>query len=93
MTRRRRAAGAVASVLLPVLALAALWQGGVVLFHVSPAYLPSLGVVLGQIASQPAAYASAFLHTLVEVLVGFAAGGIIGVGAGIVFAELVRDVH
>ncbi len=88
MTRGRRVGGAAASLLLPVLALAALWQGSVVLFHVSPAYLPSLSVVLGQLASQPGAYASAFLHTLLETLVGFAAGAVIGVAAGIAFAEL-----
>ena len=79
---------AAVSVLLPVLALAVLWQGGVVLFHVSPAYLPSLWVVLGQIIAQPSAYVSAFFHTLLEVVCGFAAGGIIGVAAGILFSEV-----
>ncbi len=88
MIQGRRALGAVGSVLLPVLALAALWQGGVMAFHVSPAYLPRLSVVLGQIASQPGAYASAFVHTLLETLVGFSAGAVIGVAAGIAFAEI-----
>ncbi len=89
MTGRPRALlRGLAQGVLPVLALAALWQGGVVLLHVPPAYLPSLGAVLGQIAAQPVAYASAFGHTLLETVIGFAAGGVVGVGAGVAFAEL-----
>ena len=79
----RRAAAA----LLPVLALAVLWEGAVRLFGISPFYLPPLSAVLGTIAASAPAFRDAFLTTLAEAATGYAAGALVGVASGIVFAH------
>lgn len=64
------------------------WEGLVVLFGVRPAYLPRLGLVAAAFAQAPHAYVDGFLHTLAETLIGFVAGAVFGVAAGIAFFRL-----
>ena len=76
------------------LALAALlWEAAVVLTGARPETLPRLSVILGAIAATPGAYWEGFLRTLAETLLGFAAGGLVGVLNGVVFlrAPALRD--
>lgn len=78
---------------LMLAAVALLWELAVVLLSVKPHYLPRLSLVLQSIAATPAAYVDGFLRTLAEALIGFTAGGLFGVGVGILFfrAPVLRD--
>ena len=70
---------------LPLLLLAALWEAAVALLHISPFYLPPLRQVLGAIWALGPAYAEAFMVTLGEAVVGFVAGGLVGVASAAAF--------
>jgi len=72
---------------LSILALAILWQGAVTVFQISPDKLPPLSRVLETIAAQKQEYLRAFFHTACETLAGFFVGAVVGVLAGIVFAQ------
>jgi NitT/TauT family transport system permease protein len=78
---------------LPLLLLAALWEGAVALLHISPFYLPPLRQVLGAIHALWPAYAQAFMVTLGEAVVGFVAGALVGVASAAAFhhARWLRD--
>jgi NitT/TauT family transport system permease protein len=76
--------------LAPLLLIAALWEGSVAAFGISPFYLPPLHTVLAALLAQWPAYQQAFLVTLAEALVGFLAGGLIGIASGILFAHAPR---
>ncbi|PZW48395.1 NitT/TauT family transport system permease protein [Humitalea rosea] len=78
------------ALLAPLALIAAAWEGSVALFAISPFYLPPLRDVLGAIGANWQAYQAAFLITLLEAVVGFVAGGLVGVGSGIVFAHAPR---
>ncbi|WP_424135668.1 ABC transporter permease [Roseomonas chloroacetimidivorans] len=76
------------------LALAALvWEGAVIALGIRPHILPRLSTILSAIAAAPGAYGAGFLRTLAETLIGFAAGGIVGVLNGVLFfrAAVLRD--
>jgi NitT/TauT family transport system permease protein len=80
-----RGIAGLARVILGLLVAALLWEGLVLLLHVRPFYLPRLSTILATIWATPEAYAQSFLRTLWETLIGFVAGGLVGVGIGIVF--------
>ena len=70
-----------------ILALAALWEGAVILLDISPYYLPRLSVVLQAMAASPQAYVDGFLRTLSETVLGFAGGAVVGVLFGVIFRQ------
>jgi NitT/TauT family transport system permease protein len=78
----------VGAVLISVILMAILWEGGTRLFKVNPFYLPPLSVVLSTIAENPTDFAAAALRTLIETLVGYAAGVVVGVASGALFFQL-----
>ncbi len=84
---------ALGRLLLPLLLLAALWEGAVALLHISPFYLPPLRQVLGAVHALWPAYGQAFMVTLGEAVVGFIAGGLVGVVSAAAFhhARWLRD--
>jgi NitT/TauT family transport system permease protein len=61
------------------------WEAFVVLFSIKPFYLPRLSGVFEAMWSAPGAYATGFLRTLAEAMIGFAIGAAFGIGAGILF--------
>jgi NitT/TauT family transport system permease protein len=79
--------------ILGLVAAALLWEGAVIAFGIRPHILPRLSTILSAIAATPGAYWSGFLRTLVETLIGFAAGAIVGVLNGVMFfrAPVLRD--
>lgn len=76
------------SLLLSVLILAVLWEGGTRLFKVSPFYLPPLSTVIGTIAEYPGDFLAASLRTLTETLIGYVAGVLVGVASGALFFQI-----
>jgi len=70
-----------------ILALAALWEGAVILLDISPYYLPRLSVVLQAMAASPQAYVDGFLRPLSETVLGFAGGAVVGVLFGVIFRQ------
>lgn len=78
----------VGTMLLSILVLAVLWEGGVRLFKVSPFYLPPLSSVLATMAENPHDFLAAALRTLTETLIGYAAGVLVGVASGALFFQL-----
>lgn len=74
--------------ILGVLAVALAWEGLVLLLGIRPYYLPRLSSVLAAILATPGAYASGFLRTLTETLLGFAAGGAFGVLIAVAFLRM-----
>ncbi len=76
-----------------VLAVGLAWELAVVAFSIKPHYLPRLSLVLQAIGATPQAYVDGFLRTAAEALLGFAAGGLFGVGVGILFfrSPVLRD--
>ena len=76
------------TMLLSILLLALLWEGGVRLFRVSPFYLPPLSIVLGTLADNPEAFAAAALRTLTETVIGYLLGIFVGVASGALFFQL-----
>lgn len=76
------------TMLLSILVLAVLWEGGVRLFKVSPFYLPPLASVLATMAENPHDFLAAALRTLTETLIGYAAGVLVGVASGALFFQL-----
>ncbi|MGX7706596.1 ABC transporter permease [Methylobacterium sp. Gmos1] len=80
----RRRGGRVAA----LLAVALAWEGLVLLLGIRPFYLPRLSAVLAAILATPGAYASGFLRTLTETLIGFVAGGTFGVAVAVAFLRL-----
>lgn len=79
---------AVAKVLLTLVAVGLAWEALVVLLSVKPHYVPRLSLVLQAIAATPQPYINGFLRTMAEALIGFAAGGLFGIGMGIAFFRL-----
>ncbi|MFD2239301.1 ABC transporter permease [Aureimonas populi] len=65
----------------------------VVLLGIRPYYLPRPSAVFGAIAATPQTYAQGFARTLAEALLGFLAGSLFGVAAGIAFfrSQLLRE--
>jgi NitT/TauT family transport system permease protein len=88
-----RSAGSGPALLLSVVVLAVLWEGGARLFHVSPYYLPPLSAVLVAMADRPHSYLLACWHTLSETLIGYVVGVLVGVGSGAMFfrVRLLRE--
>ena len=84
---------AVARLLGGLLIAAALWEGAVLAFGIRPHVLPRLSEVLAAMALTPGAYWQGFLRTLIETLIGFAAGTFVGVMNGLIFfrAPVLRD--
>jgi NitT/TauT family transport system permease protein len=72
-------------VALPIMLLA--WEAGVWLFAVSPDKLPPPSAVLATIWAGRDAFAGAVGTTLYEAVLGLAAGTVIGVLSGVVFAQ------
>jgi NitT/TauT family transport system permease protein len=60
-------------------------EGLIVLFGVRPYYIPRPSLALAAIMATPAPYVQGFLRTFSETLLGFLAGGLFGIGMGIVF--------
>ncbi len=71
-----------------LLLAALLWEGAVLALHIRPEYLPRLSTILAAMAATPGAYWDGFLRTLAETLLGFAAGGFVGVLNGVIFLRL-----
>lgn len=69
------------------------WEGAVLGFGIRPHILPRLSEVLSAMALTPGAYWNGLLRTATETLMGFTAGALVGIGAGIAFfrAPLLRD--
>lgn len=84
---------ATARLLGGLLIAAALWEGAVLGFGIRPHVLPRLSEVLAAMALTPGAYWQGFLRTLIETLIGFAAGTFVGVMNGLIFfrAPVLRD--
>jgi NitT/TauT family transport system permease protein len=84
---------AAAKLLLGLAIAAALWEGAILAFGIRPFYLPSLRLIGAAVAAAPQAYLDGFLRTLAETLIGFVAGGLVGVLNGVVFfhAPRLRD--
>lgn len=80
--------GSALRVLLALVAVGLAWEAAVVLLSIKPHYLPRLSVVLQAIAATPQAYVDGFLRTLAEALMGFTAGGLFGIGVGILFFRM-----
>src|SRR5688572_14245630 len=76
------------TMLLSILVLALLWEGGVRLFKVSPFYLPPLSAVLATMAENPHDFLAAALRTLTETVIGYVAGVVVGVASGALFFQL-----
>ena len=76
-----------------LLLAALLWEGAVLASGARPETLPRLSAILAAIAATPEAYWQGFLRTLAETLLGFLAGGVVGVLNGVVFlrAPALRD--
>lgn len=70
-----------------VLAVAALWEGLVIVLGISPYYLPRLSTILASMAQTSDAYIAGFLRTLSETLLGFLSGALVGVVCGVVFRQ------
>lgn len=89
----QRGTGQALRVALVLVALGAAWEAAVVMLSIKPYYLPRLSLVLQAMAASPQAYVDGFLRTAAEALIGFTAGGLFGVGVGIVFHRVpaVRD--
>lgn len=68
-----------------MLLIAAIWEGAVLAFGITPHYLPRLSDILASIAGLPDAYIEGFVHTLSETLLGYAVGMLVGVFNAIVF--------
>ncbi len=73
---------------LPILLLFALWEAAVVGLAIDPFYLPSIRVVAAAMQAQSAFYLDAYLVTLSEAALGFAMGGLVGVGSALLFTRL-----
>ena len=69
-----------------VVYVAVAWLVLVPLFSISPRYLPPLGTVIADARSVWPDLVAGFWRTLVETVLGFVAGTILGVGFGIAFA-------
>jgi NitT/TauT family transport system permease protein len=76
------------TMLLSVVLLALLWEGGVRLFHVSPFYLPPLSDVLSAMAENPGSFVAASLRTLTETVIGYLCGILVGVASGALFFQV-----
>lgn len=89
----RRGAGQALRVALVLVAVGVAWEALVVSLSIKPYYLPRLSLVLQAMAASPQAYIDGFLRTAAEALIGFTAGGLFGVGVGILFYRMpaVRD--
>ena len=89
----QRGAGQALRVALVLMAVGVAWEALVVLLSIKPYYLPRLSLVLQAMAASPQAYIDGFLRTAAEALIGFTAGGLFGVGVGILFYRMpaVRD--
>ncbi len=76
-----------------VIFLGLLWEGLVIFFHIKPYYLPRLSIILGAIAAVPEAYVAGFFRTLIETVMGFTLGALIGVFNGVLFqrSRLLRE--
>lgn len=71
--------------LAAILLIAVIWETGVAVAGIRPYYLPRLSVILQAIAAVPDAYASGFVRTLSETLLGYTAGAAVGVLNGVLF--------
>ena len=69
-----------------VIVLAFTWQFGTLLFHVSPRYLPALSAVALDAWSIHDALSASFGRTLLETVLGFVGGALLGGVFGITFA-------
>lgn len=76
-----------------ILGVAVLWEASVIVFGISPYYLPKLSVILAAMAQAPDAYISGFTRTLSETLLGYTSGAIVGVLIGVMFRQwrMLRD--
>ncbi len=72
-----------------VVYVAVAWLVLVPLFSISPRYLPPLGTVIADARSVWPDLVAGFWRTLVETVLGFVAGTILGVGFGIAFGAIV----
>jgi NitT/TauT family transport system permease protein len=73
---------------LGVLAVALVWEALVRLFNVPTHTLPRPTQMLAAVAASPAAYVDGFVRTLVETLIGFVAGALVGIGNGVLFSKV-----
>ncbi len=73
---------------LPILLLFALWEAAVIGLAIDPFYLPSIRVVAAAMQAQAPFYLDAYLVTLSEAALGFAMGGLVGVGSALLFTRL-----
>jgi NitT/TauT family transport system permease protein len=78
----------VGAVLLSTVLLAFAWEGSVRLFKINPYYLPPLSAVIGAIVETPSSFGTAALRTLVETLLGYVAGVLVGVASGALFFQV-----
>ncbi len=69
-----------------VVYVAVAWLVLVPLFSINPRYLPPLGTVIADARSVWPDLVAGFWRTLVETVLGFVAGTILGIGFGIAFA-------
>lgn len=67
--------------------VAAVWEGAVVAFDISPYYLPKLSTIVAAMLQAPDAYVAGFVRTLSETLLGYVSGAIVGVAIGVVFRQ------
>jgi len=71
-----------------LLSIFALWQIVVDGFDVPATYTPSPAVIAQTIWAQPGAFAAAVGTTLLEAILGIAAGTIIGIASGVLFSRV-----
>jgi ABC-type nitrate/sulfonate/bicarbonate transport system, permease component len=70
-----------------LMAVAALWEGTVVLAGIRPYYLPRLSDILQLVTSLPGPYIDGFVRTLGETVLGFVLGAMVGVANGVIFKQ------
>ena len=68
-----------------LVAVFAAWEALVIAFAIRPYYLPRPTVIFAALWQTPAPYVQGFLRTLSETLLGFVAGGVFGIGIGLLF--------
>ncbi|GGK07142.1 ABC transporter permease [Pseudomonas matsuisoli] len=67
-----------------------IWEALVWALNVPSHTMPRPSQMASAVAATPDAYLSGFLRTLVETLIGFAAGAIVGIGNGVLFSKFTR---
>lgn len=71
-----------------VIVVALVWEALVRLLNVPTHTLPRPSQLMAAVAASPAAYVDGFFRTLLETLIGFVAGALVGIGNGVLFSKV-----